>query len=255
MNYYNENFKAWVLSITISATLSLISYMISKSTDTYAITKQEASTNIIEIVLPERQVEPQNFPLRRQDSIKRTIIKQREIANYDKEETSKNLHEHALVEEELVLDKRRVESHESTQIATPPSETVLSRKQSEITQQKIESPPPKYAYSSTQKALETPKAQTKDPLIEYFQRLKELIKQHKRYPEEAKRRGQEGTVVVRIRINESGKIEKVEVVRSSGVASIDRETLRAIRSLGSLPPPPTQSSLEFNVEVEYKLGA
>lgn len=101
----------------------------------------------------------------------------------------------------------------------------------------------------------SPPARTdEDLLASYYARIRSIVERNKRYPEESKRRSEEGTVVVRVRISETGKIEKVELVRSSGYSNLDRETLRAVRAIGAFPPPPGNRPLEFNLEVEYRLG-
>jgi protein TonB len=82
--------------------------------------------------------------------------------------------------------------------------------------------------------------------------VKGIIESKKRYPEEAKRRGEEGTVVVSFTIDESGNPVNVRLASSSGSSSIDNETLRLIRSL-KFPPPPDGKPVNLRVEVEYQL--
>ncbi|MCI4458209.1 MAG: energy transducer TonB [Thermocrinis sp.] len=86
----------------------------------------------------------------------------------------------------------------------------------------------------------------------YFALVKSIIESKKRYPEEAKRRGEEGTVVVSFTIDESGNPVNVKLASSSGSSSIDNETLRLIRSL-KFPPPPEGKPINLRVEVEYQL--
>jgi protein TonB len=91
-----------------------------------------------------------------------------------------------------------------------------------------------------------------DQLSRYFALVKGIIESKKRYPEEAKRRGEEGTVVVSFTIDESGNPVNVRLASSSGSSSIDNETLRLIRSL-KFPPPPDGKPVNLRVEVDYKL--
>jgi TonB family protein len=49
------------------------------------------------------------------------------------------------------------------------------------------------------------------------------------YPTDARRKGQEGTVVVRVQINESGRVTHSSIVSSSGIASLDEAALKAAR--------------------------
>lgn len=105
-------------------------------------------------------------------------------------------------------------------------------------------PPPRPPQSAGEK---------QNPLLPYMAQVRSIIEKNKRYPEEAKRRGEEGVAVVRVRIAGDGKVEEVSLVKGSGSSSIDREVIAMIRRIGKFPPPPF-APLEFNLEVEYKLG-
>lgn len=49
------------------------------------------------------------------------------------------------------------------------------------------------------------------------------------YPRAARRRGQEGVVLVRARVDESGDVEQIRIMRSSGVAVLDEAAQQAVR--------------------------
>jgi protein TonB len=55
------------------------------------------------------------------------------------------------------------------------------------------------------------------------------------YPEEARRRGQEGRVLLRLRIDESGRVRSAEIVESSGHEALDRAAVGAVREWRFLP--------------------
>lgn len=55
------------------------------------------------------------------------------------------------------------------------------------------------------------------------------------YPREAIRRGLEGTVLLRLYIATSGKIERVEIERSSGHTMLDRSAAAAVRRWNGRP--------------------
>jgi protein TonB len=118
-------------------------------------------------------------------------------------------------------------------------------KQEVATRERVESPP----QVQEKKPTLSPPA---DQLSRYFSLVKGIIESKKRYPEEAKRRGEEGTVVVSFTIDESGNPVNVKLASSSGSSSIDNETLRLIRSL-KFPPPPDGKPINLRVEVEYQL--
>lgn len=55
------------------------------------------------------------------------------------------------------------------------------------------------------------------------------------YPAQAKRRQQQGTVWVEVRLDRRGKLVDVQVLRSSGVSSLDQAALAAVRRWQFLP--------------------
>ncbi len=120
-----------------------------------------------------------------------------------------------------------------------------AQRQEVATRERVESPP----QVQEKKPTLSPPA---DQLSRYFALVKGIIESKKRYPEEAKRRGEEGIVVVSFTIDESGKPVNVKLASSSGSPSIDNETLRLIRSL-KFPPPPDGKPINLRVEVEYQL--
>ncbi|MBX3727508.1 MAG: energy transducer TonB, partial [Xanthomonadales bacterium] len=50
-----------------------------------------------------------------------------------------------------------------------------------------------------------------------------------RYPPQAMRRGEQGTVTLRIYVDAEGNPERVEMQRSSGSRLLDQEAMRAVR--------------------------
>jgi len=120
-----------------------------------------------------------------------------------------------------------------------------AHKQVEAPRERVESP----LQAQEKKPISSPPA---DQMSRYFALVKGIIESKRRYPEEAKRRGEEGIVVVSFTIDESGNPVNVKLASSSGSSSIDNETLRLIRSL-KFPPPPDGKPVNLRVEVEYQL--
>ena len=58
------------------------------------------------------------------------------------------------------------------------------------------------------------------------------------YPDEARRRGLEGTVVINIGVRRNGSVERADIVQSSGVALLDDAALRIARLAEPYPPLP-----------------
>jgi len=53
------------------------------------------------------------------------------------------------------------------------------------------------------------------------------------------------TVVIGVRIDDNGKIKKTQIVDGSGNRQYDSATYRAVRQMGSLPPPPSDKIMGF----------
>ena len=50
-----------------------------------------------------------------------------------------------------------------------------------------------------------------------------------RYPESARRQGVEGTVLLKMRITEQGRVEDVQVERSAGHPDLDQSAMEAVQ--------------------------
>lgn len=66
------------------------------------------------------------------------------------------------------------------------------------------------------------------------------LNRYKRYPEEARRRGQQGVVKLRFVLDGQGKVLSFELAAPSGSAALDRATLEMIQRAQPLPPPPAE---------------
>jgi periplasmic protein TonB len=78
------------------------------------------------------------------------------------------------------------------------------------------------------------------------------LAQHKSYPEEARKRGTEGTVGVRFTVDRAGSVTDVIVVRGSGSAILDAATVAMLRN--ALLPPPPAGHATVTVQVHYALA-
>jgi protein TonB len=65
--------------------------------------------------------------------------------------------------------------------------------------------------------------------------IREKIQSRIVYPEEAIRRGQEGEVLLRIRIGDGGVPKEIRVARSSGTRALDEAARRGVVSASPLP--------------------
>lgn len=75
------------------------------------------------------------------------------------------------------------------------------------------------------------------------------LSRYKKYPSDARRRGDEGKVVIRFRIDAQGRLLSCEVKEGSGVRSLDRAALQMFRRADPLPPPPPELLKNGTLEV------
>ena len=78
---------------------------------------------------------------------------------------------------------------------------------------------------------------------------------HKTYPEEARRRGDEGRVAIRFTVNGSGHVLKVELLRGSGSSALDNAAASMLRD-AALPPFAASmpaATIAVTVQIRYSL--
>lgn len=74
----------------------------------------------------------------------------------------------------------------------------------------------------------------------------------KRYPPEARARGQSGTASVAFSVNGAGNAQGVRLVRSSGHASLDQEAVAMVQRASPFPPPPNGRAGPFTVPANFR---
>lgn len=75
------------------------------------------------------------------------------------------------------------------------------------------------------------------------------LSKFKRYPEDARRRGMQGTSRLRFVVDGEGRVLSYELAGGSGSASLDRATLEMIRRAQPLPKPPPELLKNGSLEV------
>ena len=86
--------------------------------------------------------------------------------------------------------------------------------------------------------------------------LRAWLEAHKTYPKHARMRREEGVVHVRFAVDRQGRLLDGAIVRSSGVASLDREALAMIDRSNPFPTAPQTvrgSRIELQTPVEFSL--
>jgi protein TonB len=78
--------------------------------------------------------------------------------------------------------------------------------------------------------------------------------EHREYPDEARRRGIEGSVTLRFSVDRSGHVTGVAVVQGSGSPALDSAAVGML-SNAALPPTPSAmpDRITISVQINYKL--
>jgi protein TonB len=81
-----------------------------------------------------------------------------------------------------------------------------------------------------------------------------LLEHNKRYPAEARARGEQGVTRLAFRIDPDGRLMSSRVVKSSGSAALDAETLALVQRAQPFPPPPPElAGSELTVPVSFNI--
>ena len=92
----------------------------------------------------------------------------------------------------------------------------------------------------------------------YVESLTTKIGGNSRYPEYARRMGQEGTVDLVFAVRENGEVEDLKLLKSSGFIVLDVEALRNVRESAPFGPVPARADpepLTVRLTLSYKLPA
>jgi protein TonB len=89
---------------------------------------------------------------------------------------------------------------------------------------------------------------------DYRAMLSNWLESHKRYPEEARQRGEEGRAVLRFRVDRNGRVLDYAVVSSTGYGDLDAAVASMMRG-ATLPPfPASMTAPEIEVSVTIRFG-
>jgi protein TonB len=81
-----------------------------------------------------------------------------------------------------------------------------------------------------------------------------LLEHNKRYPSEARARGEQGVTRLAFRIDSEGHLLSSRVVASSGSAALDAETLAMVQRAQPFPPPPPElAGSELTVPLRFNI--
>jgi protein TonB len=83
-----------------------------------------------------------------------------------------------------------------------------------------------------------------------------LLERNKRYPAAAQSRGERGTAELEFSLDRQGRVTASRILRSSGSAALDQETLELVRRAQPFPPPPATmpgAQVELTVPIRFNI--
>lgn len=90
----------------------------------------------------------------------------------------------------------------------------------------------------------------------YLSIVKTRISRAKKYPRSARKEGVVGTTIVRFIIKLNGKVEDIQLIKSSGDERLDEEAMKMLKKASPFPAIPKDVSLEpldLTLPIEFKL--
>lgn len=90
----------------------------------------------------------------------------------------------------------------------------------------------------------------------YLAKIRSLLEKNKIYPQQARSRNEQGTVVIRFTISADGGIAGISLTRSSGSSILDQAAQETVNKVGRFPPIPAEvqkNSLTVQVPLAYRL--
>jgi periplasmic protein TonB len=102
----------------------------------------------------------------------------------------------------------------------------------------------------------TPKPSDSTAIPTWRSRIAATLERNKRYPSEARQRRQQGVAQVAFTLDRKGHLVTSHIVRGSGYASLDQETLQLLQRAQPFPPPPAELSgerVDLIVPVRFNL--
>ncbi len=105
--------------------------------------------------------------------------------------------------------------------------------------------------SGTGRGSSNPDDAKRQYLREHYGYIRDLLYKHLAYPSMAKKMGWTGDVIVSFVILETGFVEAIKVVRSSGHAVLDQNVVDTVKDVQPFPKPPVPAHLQ--IPITYNL--
>ena len=148
---------------------------------------------------------------------------------------------------------------ESLLSVTPPKPTEKPKeKKPKETHASLTSAPSTAEQLAERAAAPTPGASSRNlnAVPSWKSLLVSQLERSKRYPTEARARGEQGVAQLAFSVDRHGGVHDARIVRSSGSALLDRETLAMVERAQPLPPPPPElpgTQIAIVVPIRYNI--
>ena len=143
---------------------------------------------------------------------------------------------------------------------TPPPKPPQKPKEEKPKQQhaSLASAPSTAENKAERAAAPAPGASSRNPYAvpSWKSRLVATLERSKRYPSEARVRGEQGVAQLAFSIDRNGGVHHARIVHSSGSELLDRETLALVERAQPLPPPPPElagAEIAIVVPIRYNI--
>lgn len=99
-------------------------------------------------------------------------------------------------------------------------------------------------------------ASGRESIMNWKSQLVARLERSKRYPSDARSRGEQGVAYLAFTVDRSGGVHGARVTRSSGSSALDQETVALASRVSPLPPPPPEmpgSAIPIVVPIRYSI--
>ncbi len=90
-----------------------------------------------------------------------------------------------------------------------------------------------------------------DEAVDYQTLVFGMLELKKEFPEDARRRGAYGTALVAFELNDDGTVKNEKLLRSSGDAALDVESLALVQRAAPFPKPPPSAQKVFAADITF----
>lgn len=92
-----------------------------------------------------------------------------------------------------------------------------------------------------------------DPIIHWQQQLRKSIERNKHYPKNAIKERLEGVVTIKFKVNTDGIISNIEILQSSGYASLDEAAKNAVEQVVRTEPHPSGENINISIPIRFAI--